>query len=395
MPSNSALVSVGLEAPPLAEGGVSALDANVPRDWPHRKAVAVHSDQGMVVTDSTIATQVGRDILARQGNAFDAAVAVAFALAVAYPTAGNLGGGGFAVTWSRGEAHALDFREVAPRAARRDMFVNAPTLNQGASTKPAESQSRVGIRSVAVPGSVAGLWELYQRLGSRRLTWAELLQPAVGLARSGFIVDAEFARSIEHAAAQLRRSPASLALFFPEGGAKLKDSRFRNPDLAVVLERIAENGREGFYRGATAKAIVAQMRHDHGLITQADLDSYVAKWREPLQFTYRAMHVTAMPPPSSGGVTLAMICHILEAYDLQQLGFQSSASLHLVFESMRRAFAARNAKLGDPDFVSMPLDELLGSAWAAAQRSTIQADRATPSTAIESATTTQTTGMHT
>jgi gamma-glutamyltranspeptidase/glutathione hydrolase len=170
---------------------------------------------------------------------------------------------------------------------------------------------------------------------------------------------------------------------------------FRNPDLASVLERIAQSGPDGFYRGATARAIVEQMRHDHGLMTHADLAGYVAKWREPLQFKYRGMTITSMPPPSSGGVTLAMIGHILEHFDLRQLGLGTPAALHVTFEAMRRAFAARNAKLGDPDFVSMPLAELLGSSWADAQSATIDSGRATPSREIQTASETQSSGLHT
>ncbi|MCL2723875.1 MAG: gamma-glutamyltransferase [Polyangiaceae bacterium] len=341
----------------------------------------------MVVTDDAISTKVGRDVLAAGGNAADAAVATAFALAVAYPTAGNLGGGGFAVTRMNGAVTALDFRETAPLAATRDAFVDA-------NGKPVPDV-RDGIRSVGVPASVAGLFELYDKLGSKKKTWRELLLPAIDLASKGFLVDDGFLETLKRMGERLKKHAVSAALFFPDGTLPAKGSLFRNPDLASVLERIAEKGPKGFYEGPTADAIVRQMKAEKGLITHLDLQSYQAKWRTPMEFTYHGHHVTSMPPPSSGGVTLAMICHILDTYDLRTLGWQSPTALHFMFEAMRRAYAARNAKLGDPDFVKMPLDELLSKAWAEEQRSTMMKDRATPSSEIPSAGTPSGTGPHT
>jgi len=341
----------------------------------------------MVVSDNTIGTNVGRDMLASGGNAVDAAVATAFALAVAYPTAGNIGGGGFAVVRVSGKAYALDFRETAPIAAARDMYVD--------SNGKLTDDARKGIKASGVPGSVAGLYALYEKLGSKKKSWAELLAPAIALAEAGFIVDEAFNRGITERIDRLRAYPASTALFLVKGEAPAVGSRWKNLDLARVLRRIAEKGNDGFYKGETARALVAQMKRDHGLITQADLDAYRAKWREPLEFSYRGVKLTSMPPPSSGGVTLAMICHILEGFDLAPMGYQSPQELHTVFEAMRRSFAARNAKLGDPDFVKMPLDELLGNAWANDQRATIHPDRATPSTQLESSGTPSGSGPHT
>jgi gamma-glutamyltranspeptidase / glutathione hydrolase len=349
----------------------------LPPDWPYSAAVTVKGSKGMVVTDNAIATQVARDVLVADGNAVDAAVAAAFALAVAYPTAGNLGGGGFAVTLTNGQARALDFRETAPAAATRDMYVDAKGQPR--------ADARLGIRSVGVPGSVAGLWELHRTLGSRKMNWADLLAPAIRIAEQGFVVDAEFVQGLGHVIERLKTSAASVALFLPMGAPPAKGSVWKNPELATVLKRIAKQGRDGFYQGPTAQALLAEMKRERGLITQTDLDTYQAVWRDPLQFSYRGAKLVTMPPPSSGGATLAMICHIVEGFDLGKLGFQTPAELHVVFEAMRRAFAARNAKLGDPDFVKMPLDELLSSAWANQQRSTITADRATPSNEIPSA----------
>jgi gamma-glutamyltranspeptidase/glutathione hydrolase len=341
----------------------------------------------MVVTDNAISSKVGRDVLAAGGNAVDAAVATAFALAVAYPTAGNIGGGGFAITRMKGTSHALDFREVAPAAATRDTFVDA-------SGKPTPDV-REGIRSAGVPGSVAGLFELYDKFGSKKKTWRELLTPAIELASAGFVVDDGFLETLKTAGERLKKHAVSAALFFPNGSPPSKGSLFRNPELATVLTRIANEGPKGFYEGPTANALVSQMKAENGLITLVDLKSYKPKWRTPIEFSYRGHHIASMPPPSSGGVTLAMICHIVSGYDLRALGWQSPAGLHYMFESMRRAFAARNAKLGDPDFVTMPLGELLSDAWATNQRATIAPDRATPSSEIESAGVPSGAGPHT
>jgi len=327
----------------------------------------------MVVTDNALGTRVGRDVLAAGGNAVDAAVATAFALAVAFPTAGNIGGGGFAVARMKGLPYALDFRETAPASASHNMYVD-PAGGSVAS-------AREGILSVGVPGSVAGLWQLHQRLGSRKIAWADLVAPAIALAEHGFVVDAGFVDA-RMAVKRLAKYPGSAALFLPDGHPPPAGSTWKNPDLAAVLRRVAELGPKGFYEGPTAAAIVAEMVADGGLVTAADLQGYEAKWRTPLEFTYRGEHVTAMPPPSSGGVTLAMMCHILEGFELSRLGFQTPDALHDQFEAMRRAFAARNAKLGDPDFVAMPLDRLLSTAWATEQRASIQDGRATPSSAV-------------
>lgn len=376
-PAPSPAVSVSASAKPTPAAVVDAsVDAGAKANpWPYQTPVVVRGASGMVVSDNAIATNVGRDVLASGGNAADAAVATAFALAVAYPTAGNVGGGGFAVTRIRGEVRALDFRETAPSAATRDMYLDADG-------KP-KPEAREGIKSVGVPGSVAGLWELHRTLGSKKKTWKELLAPAIKLAEEGFVVDDAFHSTLEAARKRLEKHPVSAALFFPSGAPLAKGSTWKNPELAAVLKRI-EKGPAGFYEGPTAEAIVKQMKEEGGLISLADLKKYQAKWRKPLEFTYRGHKITSMPPPSSGGVTLAMIAHILEGYELNKLGFQSPEELHHVFEAMRRAYAARNAKLGDPDFVKMPLDELLSDAWANAQRATISPDRATPSSEIAS-----------
>jgi gamma-glutamyltranspeptidase/glutathione hydrolase len=350
----------------------------MPEGWPYAPQGTAPSAHGAVTSDAALATKVGVAILESGGNAADAAVAVAFALAVVYPTAGNIGGGGFAVARIGDETRALDFRETAPASAARDMFVDA-------SGKP-NGGSREGYKASGVPGSVAGLWELHHALGSKNKTWSDVIAPAIKLAEQGFTVDEEFTDALEWPSERMRKNPASLALFFPNGQAPKVGNTWKNPDLAVVLKRIADKGPAGFYEGPTAVAIASDMKKNGGLITLADLKGYKAKWRAPLEITYRGHTITSMPPPSSGGVTIGMICHILEGYDLAKMGWHSPEELHYVFEAMRRSFAARNAKLGDPDFVKNPVDELLGATWSDAQRATISPTRATPSSEIAGAT---------
>ena len=331
-----------------------------------RVASAPH---GMVATDAALATNVGVQMMKSGGNAADAAVATAFAMAVVYPEAGNIGGGGFIVAhFSNGNDAALDFREVAPLKATRDMYVDA----NGDVTKKSLIAS-------GVPGSVAGLWEFHKRYGTK--PWRQVLHPAIELAKNGFIVDEHFAHAIANDA-RLKNFAGSSKLLLPNGAPPVVGSRWRNPELAATLQRIAEHGRDGFYKGQTADLIVAEMQRGGGLITHEDLAAYQPKWRSPIEFDYRGHHVVAMPPASSGGITLAIMCNILDGYDLKSLGARSAARYHLVAEASRRAFADRNQLLGDPDFVHIPTDMLLSSQYAAQQRATISPDHATPSAEI-------------
>ncbi|MDP9034125.1 MAG: gamma-glutamyltransferase [Myxococcota bacterium] len=324
----------------------------------------------MVTSDAALATRVGVELLAHGGNAVDAAVATAFALAVVFPTAGNIGGGGFLVARVANRSYALDFREMAPSAATRDMYV-------GTDGKLLPD-SREGWRSAGVPGSVAGLWEAWHTLGSKTKTWRDVLAPAIDLAERGFVVDDAFADTISLVGARLGKDPASTALFLPGGGPPALGTTWRNPDLAGVLRRIADQGPAGFYDGAIAELIAGSMKSAGGLVTREDLKAYRAKWRDPIEYEYRGRHLVGMPPPSSGGLTMAMIANLLEGWNLRATGWHSATSIHLTAEAMRRAFAARNAKLGDPDFVKNPIAELLSDAWTRRQRATIRLDSATP-----------------
>jgi gamma-glutamyltranspeptidase/glutathione hydrolase len=321
----------------------------------------------LVAAEDELAAGVGKQVLAAGGNAVDAAVATAFTLAVTRPTAGNLGGGGFAVVRTgKGKASALDFRETAPAAATSTMYDADPKA------------SLVGVKAVGVPGSVAGLWALHQKWGKKK--WADLIAPAIRYARDGYPVNEYLARAI---AARLK-SPLGmtgpLAEMFAPGGTPLPPGALvRNPELAVALERIAAKGPDGFYKGETAAAIVEVMKKGGGLITGRDLASYRPIWREPIRFTYRGKTFMTMPPPSSGGVVLAMTANMLRDFGVGKAGWHSTEHVHRIVEVWRRAFAARNEVLGDPSFVKdMPIARLLSQQEADRLAATIT-ERATPS----------------
>lgn len=339
--------------------------------FPADQVVATYGCGGMVVSTDRVASEVGAEVLRRGGNAVDAAVAVHFALAVVNPEAGNIGGGGFLILRMGDEVLALDFREKAPLAATRGMFLD----EHGAVT----DRSRIGHLAAGVPGSVAGMWEAHQRFGT--LPWAELLVPAINLAQ-GIVVHERLARSLERCEDLLRTYPATQATFLPVGRAPRVGERFVQPDLAATLGRIAAEGMNGFYQGETAGLVVAETERGGGIMTREDLRRYEAVWREPIRFDYRDARVVAMPPPSSGGVALAEMLNILEGYPLAQLGFQSSAHVHLWSEAARRAFADRNSCLGDPDFIQQPVSTLISDSYAAERRAEIDLARATPSAQV-------------
>ena len=305
----------------------------------------------MVASESAQATKVGKDILAGGGNAVDAAVAVAFALAVVHPTAGNLGGGGFAVVRTApGKATALDFRETAPASASADMYL-------GPDGKPTKD-SLAGYRASGTPGAVAGLFELHKKLGKK--PWKDVIEPAITLARDGFKIDKGTAFAITARQDLLLTYPETAAIWLPGRIAKKEGDTVAIPLLAVALERIRDQGPDGFYKGETAKAIADAMKANGGTITLADLAGYKAVWREPLRFAYRGKSVVSMPPPSSGGIVLAMTAGMLRDVEVGTLAWHGPEHVHWVTEAWRRAFAARNSVLGDPDFVKdMPIAKLL------------------------------------
>jgi gamma-glutamyltranspeptidase/glutathione hydrolase len=345
-----------------------------PGGWPYPAGLApVTADRGMVVSTDEIASRVGVDVLRAGGNAVDAAVAVQFALAVVNPEAGNIGGGGFMVArFADGTTAALDFREKAPLAATRDMYLDA----RGNVTRG----SLEGHTASGVPGSVAGMWAAHRRFGT--LSWAELLAPAIELA-DGFEVRERLAASLDGSRVRLLSAhPASAAQFLPGGAPPALGDTLRQPDLRATLERIRDGGADGFYRGRTADLIVEEMRRGGGIITHADLAAYEAAWREPIEFRYREHTILSMPPSSSGGATMAQIALILERYDLASMGWHSTASIHLYAEAWKRAYADRNEVLADPDFAEMPLERMTSAEYAAERAATISLERATPSSAV-------------
>jgi gamma-glutamyltranspeptidase/glutathione hydrolase len=331
----------------------------------------VRAALGLVVSQSDLASDVGFKVIQSGGNAIDAAVATAFALAVTHPTAGNIGGGGFIVYRpANGEPVAYDFRETAPAGSHPEMW-----LRDGKYDRELHHHSH---RAVGVPGSVAGLHLAWREQGTR--PWAELIEPAIALARDGFEVSHGLARSLEGQIPIFRKYPASLAQFTKNGAPYQPGDILRQPDLARTLARIAAQGPAGFYEGETAQLLEKEMRAHGGLITRADLKAYQAKKRAVIRGTYRGYEVYSMPPPSSGGIALVQMLNILEGWDLKASGYGAAQNLHYLAEAMRRAFADRARYLGDPDFVrDLPVARLTSKEYAATLRRTIHPTRASTS----------------
>jgi gamma-glutamyltranspeptidase / glutathione hydrolase len=339
---------------------------------PPAQSVTAHT--GMVVAQEARAARIGVEILERGGNAVDAAVAVGFALAVTYPRAGNLGGGGFMVIHlAQGNRDAtIDYRETAPAAATPTMFLDAQR-------KPDPHKSRDSGLAVGVPGTVAGLVLAETKYGSGKLTLAQLMQPAIDLAQNGFPVDADLADSLSAAKARLKRFPSSAAIFFAGGAVPHRGERLRQPQLAVTLRAIAAGGPRAFYTGRIAADIAAAIDRAGGIMRKQDLADYKAVERVPVRGSYRGYDIVSMPPPSSGGLCLIEMLNILEGYDLGKL--PREGALHDTIEAMKRAYADRAVDMGDPDFVKMPVARLISKRYAAGLRAQIGA-RATPAAAI-------------
>lgn len=333
----------------------------------------LRATHGMVVSTDSLASAAGLSMLQAGGNAVDAAVALHFALAVVNPEAGNIGGGGFMIVRLADDTRAaLDFREKAPLAATADMYLDA----EGRVT----DAGLIGHLASGVPGSVAGMESAWRRFG--RLPWSDLLQPAIRLARDGFVIGPRHLSAVGGRADELLRFPSSAAVFLPDGEAPRQGDLFRQPDLARTLESIAMHGAAAFYRGWIADSLVAEMERGGGLITREDLASYEAVWREPISVGYRGYEVISMPPPSSGGITLGQILNIVEGWDLGALGWLSADHVHVAVEAMRRAYADRNYYLGDPDFVSIPMGRLLSQAYADSLAGTVNLRLASDSRAF-------------
>lgn len=334
----------------------------------------VRGRQGMVSSVSEIASQVGVDILKRGGNAVDAAVAVGLALAVVWPSAGNLGGGGFMVIrQANGKATAIDYREMAPAVAHRNTYLDS----KGEYIK---ESSTFGHRAAGVPGTVAGLAYALEKYGTMK--WAQVAEPARRLATDGFPVWYMLERSLKAGQDELSRYPETRRIFLRDGKPYETGEIFRQPELAATLARLIKSGPREFYEGKTAQLIEASMKralNGQQWITVQDLKNYRVVEREPLRTTYRGYEVITMPPPSSGGVALIEMLNILEKFDLKEMGFGSVASTHLKVEAMRRAFADRAEFLGDPDFVKVPVAGLTSRSYAERLAATINPDRASTS----------------
>jgi gamma-glutamyltranspeptidase/glutathione hydrolase len=333
----------------------------------------VRGINGVVSSSSRIASEVGVDILRQGGNAVDAAIATAFAMAVTWPSAGNIGGGGFMIYHGAdGESTAFDFREKAPLASTRTMY-----LDDDGNIR--DNSNHAGILAVGVPGTVAGMELAHQKYGS--LEWAVLLQPAIDIARDGMLVSWYLHDSFKRRNRYWQMYPSSAKIFLQEDGAFYEPGQiWKQPDLAATLERIQSDGKDGFYSGETARMIVDHMADNDGIITLEDLDKYEAKEREPIRGSYRGYEIVSMPPPSSGGVALVQMLNILEGYDLAKVGHNSALYLHLLTESMRRAYADRANFLGDVDFnESIPISVLTSKEHADRQRDTIDMNKASKS----------------
>ena len=334
----------------------------------------VRARKAIVAAQEPLAADVGVDVLRKGGNAVDAAVAVAFALAVTLPAAGNIGGGGFLLArFADGSTTFLDFRERAPEAASRNMYLDP----EGKPTR----DSVEGWRAAAVPGTVRGLDRAHRRYG--RLPWPDLVAPAIRLANDGFAVSYRLERSLRGSAKLLEKFPDSRRIFL--NNARLFESGevLRQPELARTLDRIARHGAGDFYEGATARILVEQMRRHGGLITSSDLKSYEVAERKPLTGRYKDFDILTAPPPSSGGIGILQILGMLEGSGYERHGSGSAASIHYVAEAMRRFYADRSEYLGDPDFHRVPVAGLLAGPYIAGRRATIDPDRVTPSARLK------------
>lgn len=339
---------------------------------------AVEVSKGAVATASPAATQVGVFVLSQGGNAMDTAVAVSMALAVAYPQAGNIGGGGFLMYYDAkaGQVWSLDFREVGPLEAKRDMY-----LDKDGKAKP--KASMIGMLAAGVPGTVSGLEEAHRKFG--KLPWKELLQPAVKLARGGFPVPAGLTSELKYAQEhdQIDTFKTTAAVFYPGGNPVAAGTILKQPDLAATLERIAEKGAYEFYEGATAKKLVKSVRAGGGIINYRDLRSYKPVWRAPIRVDFLGYELYTMAPPSGGGLVIGEVLKILAPYDLASYGFQTPRSIHLVAEAERRAYTDRNKYLGDPSSAHIPLRDLLSDERAQQWRASIDLDKATASAELK------------
>ena len=364
VPFASAPRVLSFDLPGSAPIGLAAQDAQ-----------PVRSSGGMVVSEHWIASEVGRDVLAAGGNAVDAAIATGFALAVTHPSAGNIGGGGFMVIrFPNGRTTALDFREKAPLAAHAEMWLDE-------SGEYSSQMHHYSHEAVGVPGTVAGFDKAHRLYGEA--AWADVVAPSVSLAEDGFELSPRLAGGLAGLVERRGRYEATRAQFSKAGTPYEAGETLRQPELGATLRRIMREGRDGFYRGETARLLAEEMRRGGGLITERDLELYQARERAPIEGTYRGYDIISMPPPSSGGVAMVTMLNILEGFDLASFGHNSAAYVHHLAEAMRRAYRDRAEYVADVDFVDVPIRRLTSKEHADELRGTIQSARATPSRAAD------------
>ncbi|MCC6329737.1 MAG: gamma-glutamyltransferase [Acidobacteria bacterium] len=339
----------------------------------------VRGKHAMVASQHVLASQIGAEVMKRGGNAVDAAIAVGLALAVVYPEAGNIGGGGFMlIRRPDGKAFAIDYREMAPKAADRDIF-----LGKDGKLIEGEGGSTVGYRASGVPGTLAGFDLAFRKYGSGKIKWADLVEPARKLAADGYILSYRLANLLHAYRNTLSRYPDSNRIFLNDGKFYQEGDLFKQPDLAATLARVEKDGAREFYIGQTARLIADDMKANNGLITLDDLKNYTAKEREPLRGTYRGYEIITMPPPSSGGIVMLQILNMIEPFDVKSMGFNSSTELHLYAEASRRAFADRSEYMADPDFAEVPVSTLVKRTYAAQRMRSFDPRKATPSATLK------------
>ena len=344
---------------------------NVSAAWPE----PVRGRHAMVASQHELASKIGAEIMKKGGNAVDAAIAVGLALAVVYPEAGNIGGGGFMlIRKADGTSYALDYREMAPAAANRDIFVDKDgKLING------EGSSTTGYRASGVPGTLAGFDLAFKKYGSGKIRWRDLVEPARALAQNGYVLSHRLAELLKAYKGNLSKYPDSNRIFLRDGKYYGEGEVFRQPDLAATLGRVQTLGAGEFYTGKTAQLIAADMKANNGLITLDDLKNYKAKERKPLTGTYRGYPIITMPPPSSGGIVMLQVLNMLEGFDIRSMQYNSAARYHLVAEAMRRAFADRAEFMGDPDFANVPTASLIDKEYGKSRAATIDPKRASNS----------------
>lgn len=331
------------------------------------------TDKAMVVSAHPLASIIGKEVMQKGGNAVDAAIATQFALAVVYPGAGNIGGGGFMVArMANGEVASLDYREKSPMSGSRDMYLD----DKG---DVISKLSTRGHLAAGVPGSVAGFEAAHKKYG--KLPWADLVQPSVDLAANGWDLTSKEANKLNGNRKQLiQYNTVAPEFFLAKEGTKWKEGdRVSNPDMARTLERIRDNGRDGFYKGETAELIVEEMKRGGGIISLKDLEQYEAVWRTPVQTNYRGYEILSMPPPSSGGIAIAQLFQSIEPFPIDEWGFHSEKAVHLIIEAERRAYADRAAHLGDPDFYKVPMQGMLDKAYQASRMQDFNPEKASSS----------------